>query len=167
MNNNDLSTPIKLGLLGLVSLFFMPLIAFGQTSHEKIDEIVKLEEEPAGVVIEIVTGKNDGLDWALPMAKKHIDTLRARFPELEIAIVTHGREQFALQKDSDNQKVHSLTQQLVKDGIPLHVCETHAGYRGVTAEDFPDYVNVSTTGPAQINDYVAVGYLLVKIKKPE
>lgn len=100
------------------------------------------------------------------MVKKHIQTLRTRYPELAIAIVTHGREQFVLQKDKQqgNRKVHSLTQQLVKEGVPVHVCETYAERRGVTAEDFPEYINVSSTGPAQINDYVAVDYLRVVVK---
>jgi intracellular sulfur oxidation DsrE/DsrF family protein len=138
-----------------------------ESSQAHIDEIIKLKEEPAGIVFEIVTGQKDGLEWALPMVKKYIGQLRKRFPELDVAVVSHGREEFALQKDSQNKKVHSLTQQLVKEGVPVHVCETYANYKGVSAEDFPEYVNVSTTGPAQINDYVAVGYLLVKIKKPE
>ncbi|MGD8784153.1 MAG: DsrE family protein [Thioalkalispiraceae bacterium] len=151
----------------ITGLLLLPVSAYAQTGQQRVEEIIKLKEEPAGVVIEIVTGNKHGLEWALPMAKKYINTLQQRFPDLDIAIVTHGREQFALQKDSNNKKVHSLTQQLGSEGIPVHICETHAGWRGVTAEDFPEYVNVAAAGPAQINDYIAVGYLLVKIKNPE
>jgi hypothetical protein len=43
----------------------------------------------------------------------------------------------------------------------VHVCGTHAGWYGVTPEDFPDYVDVTTAGPAQINDYEAMGYELI------
>jgi intracellular sulfur oxidation DsrE/DsrF family protein len=150
-------------------LLSIPLIAYGQTSQDKINDILKLDEEPTGVVFEIVTGQQHGLEWALPLVKKHIDTLRTRFPKLDVAIVTHGREQFALQKQQQKgeKKVHSLSQQLVKEGVPIHICETHAQWRDVTAEDFPEYVNVAAAGPAQINDYVAVGYILIIINKPE
>lgn len=134
----------------------------------KIEKILAAKEEPAGVVFEIVTGKNDGLEWALPLVKDYIARLRKKFPELEVAVVTHGREQFALTTTNKNKtKVHSLTQQLNKEGVQLHVCGTYAGWRGLTEEDFPEYVNVATTGPAQVNDYIAVGYTLVVINKPE
>ena len=150
----------------LILLLALPLVVLAKSSQWQVDEILKLEEEPAGVVFEIVTGQNQGLEWALPLVNKHIKTLRARFPDLDIAVVTHGREQFALQKDKkgENKKVHSLTQQLVKEGVPVHVCETYAERKGVTAEDFPDFITVAATGPATINDYVAVGYIKVVIK---
>jgi hypothetical protein len=52
----------------------------------------------------------------------------------------------------------------VADDVPVHVCETHAGWYGVTAEDFPDYVNVAPTGPGQIQLYEALGFYLVVIE---
>jgi len=134
-----------------------------------IDSILAAKEEPPGVVFEIVTGKGDALNWALPQIKRYIDQLRERFPGLPVVIVTHGQEQFALQKKHADsaQAVHSLTQQLGKEGVALHVCGTYAGWKGVAEEDFPEYVNVSAAGPAQINDYKAVGYVLVKISRPQ
>ena len=147
----------------LIMLFSIRVHA--ESGHEKINRILQLKEEPAGIVFEIDTGQKDGLEWALPLVKKHIGELKARFPELDIAIVTHGQEQFALQnqKKKRNKKVHSLTQQLVGEDIQLHVCGTHAEWKGVSEEDFPEYVDVAVTGPAQINDYIAIGYILVKI----
>jgi intracellular sulfur oxidation DsrE/DsrF family protein len=47
--------------------------------------------------------------------------------------------------------------------VPLHVCETHANWYGVTAEDFPDYVNVAPSGPAQLAAYREMGYDLILI----
>ena len=158
---------MKLFLSALLSLISLTVLA-GDIGKQ-IDDILKMEQEPEGVVFEIVTGKDDGLEWALPMTKNYIDKLKVRFPKMPVAIVTHGREQFALQKAETNkeQKVHGLTQQLVKEGVSLHVCGTYAGWKGLSEEDFPEYVNVSAAGPAQINDYIAVGYIKVKIKKPE
>ena len=37
-------------------------------------------------------------------------------------------------------------------------------YGRVEAEDFPDYVKVSATGPQQINDYRDLGYKLIIIR---
>lgn len=148
------------------SLFFSP-ISFASNPSEQVEEILTLKEAPAGIVFEIVTGEANSLAWALPETKDYIKELRARFPKLDIAIVTHGNEQFALKTSNDKkyQKVHSLTQQLVQtDNIPLHVCGTYAGWKGLTDEDFPDYVDVAAAGPATINDYISLGYTLIKIE---
>lgn len=148
------------------------LILFGPVQLTRaaspIDPVLQAEQAPAGVVFEIATGKTDSLDWALPLVKTYIGQIRQRFPELPIAIVTHGREMFALQKDkaSSAAPVQQLTRQLVKDGVNLHVCGTYAARKGLSEEDFPEYVNVAAEGPAQINDYIAVGYLRIKVKKP-
>ncbi len=154
-------------LLLLSSLLYSSLLQ-AATHAKQIDEILAEKEEPMGVVFEIVTGKSNSLDWALPMVKGYISKLKNKFPDIEVAIVTHGNEQFALTTDKAKQqpKVHSLTQQLNKEGVQLHVCATYAGWKGLSPEDFPDYVDVATTGPAQVNDYVAVGYHLIIIRQP-
>jgi len=151
----------------LFSLFFL----FSTTSYAKDDkgkslgDILKLKEAPTGVVIEIVTWDGDNLNWALPRAQDHIKQLRETFPNLPVAIVTHGAEQFALTNDSkdENKKVHSLVQSLGDADVQVHVCETFAGWRGLSADDFPSYVNVAAAGPAQVNDYLALGYELIII----
>ena len=150
----------------LSSLFFSH-VSYAEDPREQVEKILALKEAPDGIVFEIVTGEANSLEWALPETQKYIKELRARFPKLDIAIVTHGNEQFALQKSKGKkyEKVHSLTQQLVqKDHVPLHVCGTYAGWKGVSEEDFPDYVNVAAAGPATINDYIAIGYILIKLQ---
>ncbi|MDH5368408.1 MAG: DsrE family protein [Gammaproteobacteria bacterium] len=150
----------------LSSLFFTQ-VTHAMDNNEQIKEILSLQEAPAGIVFEIVTGESNSLEWALPETQSYIKELRARFPELDIAIVTHGNEQFALKTSNDKKykKVHSLTQQLVQsENVPLHVCGTYASWKGVGEEEFPDYVDVTAAGPATINDYVALGYILIKIE---
>ena len=160
--------PKKLTLtiaLILSSLFFTQS-SYGASPSEQIEEILSLKQAPEGIVFEIVTGAANSLEWALPEVQNHIKRLRARFPKLEIAVVTHGNEQFALKTSNDKKykKIHSLTQQLVqKENIPLHVCGTYAGWKGVSEEEFPDYVDVAAAGPATINDYISLGYTLIKI----
>ena len=148
-------------------LLSLPLAACA--SGTSIEKLLASDDVPAGVVIEIVTGDNQGLSWALPQAKAYIKQIRQRFPAIPIAIVTHGREQFALQesKSGTQAKVHSLTRSLQKDHVQLHVCGTYAGWKGLSKEDFPDYVDVAPAGPAQINDYLALDYQLLVIKRRE
>lgn len=148
-----------------LSLFFIQ-ITFASSANEQIDDILLQEKAPAGIVFEIVTGSSNSLEWALPQTQKLIKKIRKRFPKLEVAIVTHGNEQFALTSNNNKKykKVHSLTQQLVQqDNVPLHVCGTYAGWKGVSEEEFPEYVDVAAAGPATINDYKSLGYILIKI----
>ena len=129
-----------------------------------IDTILAEKEAPAGVVIEIVSDEYGLLSDLLPTIKKDIERLRQRFPGLPIAIVSHGSEQFDLTTKNRKQEstAHRITEELVmEEEVDVHVCGTHAGWYGVTPEDFPEYVDVATTGPAQINDYEAMGYELI------
>ena len=149
-------------LLPLILLIPLAACAASATSLEKI---LGQDGPPSGVIIEIVTGDQEGLSWALPLAKTYIKQLRQQFPKLPIAIVTHGQEQFALQKSraGTQQKVHSLTRSLKKDDVPLHLCGAYAGRKGLVEEDFPEYVDVAPAGPAQVNDYLALDYKLLVI----
>jgi len=148
----------------LILFLFMPVFSYAE-SGTSLNDILNLKNQPAGVIIEIVTGDEENLEWALPRAKEYIQQLRKKFPELPLAIVSHGSEQFALTKDNqqENKEIHQLVKSLGNDDIPVHVCETYAGWRGLSTEDFPDYVNVAAAGPAQVNDYIALGYELIII----
>ena len=129
-------------------------------------ETLLAQERPAGVVFEIIAGSISMLDDSLPRLRRDIERLRERFPDLPVAIVSHGREQFALTRAnrSEHSVAHDLVQQLVdEERVDVHVCGTHAGWFDIEPEDFPDYVDVSATGPAQINDYLALDYELIVI----
>ncbi len=130
---------------------------------ESVDTLLARAEAPFGVVFEIVEGDEDALERILPEARRAIERIRARFPETEFAVVSHGREEFALQTQyrDEYRDVHRAVQSLVADDVPVHVCETHAGWYGVSAADFPDYVDVAPTGPGQIRVYRDMGYELV------
>ena len=153
-------------LTSLITLCLFLLGASANANDVSINSLLARHEVPEGVVIEIVTSDNKGLEWALPRAEDYIKQLRQRFPDLAIAIVTHGREQFALQKSKQNKHkaLHKKTRSLLQNDVQLHVCGTFAGWRGLSEEDFPDYVNVAAAGPSQINDYRALGYEVIVIK---
>jgi len=144
-------------------LLGLPMFVHG----DEIQDILKSNERPVGIVFEIVSDNADELREAIPEVKTHINALRKRFPGLDVAVVSHGQEQFALTKDNNKKynKVHREIKSLVKDaGVPVHVCETYASWYNIEAGAFPDYVDVSPTGPAQINDYLALDYTLVTIE---
>jgi hypothetical protein len=85
-----------------------------------------------------------------------------------MALVTHGQEMFALRGDArrTNPGIHQLAESLSRDdGIPVHVCETYSGTRGLGAEDFPAYVDVAPEGPAQIRNYEALDYVRLVVPR--
>jgi len=158
----------SLTIILFTALAFFSTLVSAASYDKQINSILSASEMPEGVVFEIVSGDSSALRWALPKTRQAIENLRQRFPELPIAIVTHGQEQFALQKKNKQRfkQVHSLTESLVKDsGVNLHVCGTYAEMHGVDDKEFASYANVAAAGPAAINDYIELGYIKILIKK--
>ncbi len=135
-------------------------------ANEDVDALLAQSESPHGVVFEIVEADEAALEDLLPQVRSAIKNIRARFPATEFAVVSHGKEEFALQSQyqGEHAEIHQQVLSLVADDVPVHVCETHAGWYGVTAEDFPDYVNVAPTGPGQVSLYQELGYELIVIQ---
>lgn len=131
-----------------------------------IEKLLEKETAPDGVVFELIGNDGYYLESALQRVNDYSERLREKFPELEIAVVSHGIEQFAFKSSQaeDNAESHLFAKQFLEKDIPVHVCETHAGWLGVTAEDFPEYINVAPSGPAQINQYRELGYELVIVE---
>lgn len=145
-------------------VFSILLLACSSAWSNNIDTILAKAKPPSGVVFEIVSGESGLLGQLLPSVKIDIKKLRDRFPMLPIAIVTHGTEQFDLTTENRNKETqaHKLVKELVNSNdVDIHVCGRHAEWYGITPEDFPDYVDVSAEGPAQINNYVALGYEVI------
>lgn len=132
-----------------------------------LDELLAQSAAPHGVVFEIVDRDPRALEVALPWVKQASERLKARFPALPMALVTHGQEMFALQTTgrTDNPAVHQIAETLSRDGIPVHVCETYAGWRGIGAENFPAYIDVAPAGPTQIRNYEALDYVRLVVPK--
>jgi intracellular sulfur oxidation DsrE/DsrF family protein len=131
-----------------------------------IDALLKADEPPAGVVFEIVSDDRETLGRLLPGLQADIKRLRVRFPGLPVAVVSHGEEQFALTNThrTKEPELHAIAEAMVSgEDVDLHVCGAHAGWFGLDPGDFPDYVDVSASGPAQINDYRALDYVLITL----
>jgi intracellular sulfur oxidation DsrE/DsrF family protein len=152
-------------VLKLLLPFLTGLLALtGAAGAEPItlDELLTRPVAPHGVVFEIVDRDPSALEVALPWVKQAAQRLKARYPALPMALVTHGQEMFALQngKRDSNPAVHQMAESLSRDdGIPVHVCGTYAGWRGLAPEDFPAYVDVAPAGPTQIRNYEALDYV--------
>ena len=138
------------------------------TPQDEINDILAQKQAPFGVVFEVVEGDDDALEWAMPDINKFVKQPRKRFPDIGLAVVTHGSEQFGLMTSEQKElpEVHKTVQSLVADDVPVHVCGTHASWRGRDAKDFPDYVDVSPAGPTEINNYEDMGYVLVRVEEP-
>lgn len=141
---------------------------FSIAAQNEIERILSLPKAPSGVVFEIVSGQEEALTWAIPEVQRHAERLRVRFPGLSIAVVTHGNEQFALSRKNHEryQAVHNSVRQIKQDGIDVQVCGTHASWRKLEPEDFPDYVGVVAAAPVAINNYREIGYQLVVLRRP-
>ncbi|MDH5710645.1 MAG: DsrE family protein [Gammaproteobacteria bacterium] len=149
-----------------IAAFVTALLACTSLWATEVETLLSAEEAPDGVVFEIVSGEKGLLSKLLPTIKADIKKLRERFPGLDIAIVTHGNEQFDLltEKRDSETATHTLAKELVNvDEVNVHVCGEHARWRDKAPEDFPDYVNVAATGPAQIRTYVDMGYVVISL----
>ena len=165
----QLLTDLTFAVLAVATVAAAPAAyAAKPSTAAQVDAILARDEAPAGVVFEVSTTDSNALRWALPQVKRQAARLRAHFPKLPMAVVTHGREEFALERGhrADNETVHREVESLVDNqDIPVHVCETFAERHGVSAEQFPDYVNVAPSGPAQIRNYEELGYIRVRVRR--
>lgn len=155
------SSSVVIAIAG-ISLFFYSHVLHAET----VEQLLASGEAPEGVVFEVVSGDEKLLNTLLPSIIEDINRLRQRYPDLSIAVVSHGREQFALMtKNSETSaQSHNLVKQLVSQyQVEVHVCGTYAGWKGYDDNDFPAYVDVAAAGPVQINDYVKLGYSVITL----
>lgn len=156
----------------LAALFVIALVALSMTGprsalampDEEVARILAMDEPPPGVVFEVVSGDPEALTDVVPRVSLLAERLRERFPELPVAVVTHGTEQFALlaSEAGNYAELHAQVRSLTGErDIEVHVCGTHASWRDNVPEDFPDYVDVAVAAPAKVNDYRALGYVVV------
>jgi len=151
----------------LTKIIAVALIFLGQASaNSDVDNLLAQSTTPDGVVFEIVESDKSALEYLLPRVREAIIKIREKFPDTDFAVVSHGREEFALQTryQAEQSEIHNAVLSLVAEDVPVYVCETHAGWYGVSADDFPDYVEVAPSGPGQINLYLELGYQLIVIE---
>lgn len=153
----------------IISLVLVSTMAYAMDDQKEVNYILKMESPPLGVVFEVVEGDADALEWAIPQIIKFSKQLRDKFPDIAVAVVTHGKEQFGLMTSEakENAEVHKQVKSLTENqDIPVHVCGTHASWYGKSENDFPDYVDVTPAGPTQIANYEDMGYEKIVLDEP-
>lgn len=154
-------------LPAVLAILLLPFSPAQASNQEEINDILAMQQSPIGVVFEVVEGDGNALEWAIPAINKYVNQLRKRFPDIGLAVVSHGSEQFGLMtsKQKDKAEVHKTVQSLVASDVPVVVCGTHASWRGKKASDFPDYVEVAPAGPTEIRNYEDMGYRLIVLEE--
>ena len=154
-------------LIVFCSLYFV-LPAHAASSAETIDALLASDTPPPGVVFDIDEWDYDDLKWAIPLVRSYVDRLRARFAELDIVVVSHGEEEFALMKyaEPDFGAVHRQVKALVADKVPVHVCAGHAVMSGYSENDFVDYVIKVPAGVETVAEYRLRGFVYIPVLHP-
>jgi len=154
----------KLSWLIFFIVGLLPITSYADDKTD-INKILNQTEAPAGIVFEILGSNGEYLTQALTKVQAYKEHLQKKFPNIDITVVSHGSEQFALTKNNaiKFKKAHNKVKRLVENDVTVHICETHASWRDITAEDFPDYISPSPQGPVQIKQYQELGYTLVII----
>ncbi len=148
-------------VIAVTLVLMLALSHVANAANTDLDSIYARDQAPVGVVFEIVDRDDDYLERAIPWVNQQIVLLREKFPGLDVAVVSHGSEQFALLKDADAAypQIHSNVQRLISDhDIKLELCLGHANMKGFNQNDFPAYVDIEASGPSQIAAYEALGY---------
>lgn len=156
-------------LLIVFLLFLSPLIQAQTYVNKDVESLLSASEPPSGVVFEVITSAEDAWTWIAPMLKQYRQQLLNQYPDIDIAVVSHGGEQFQLVKDNKQNILPAVDtlQALSDEGVDLHVCGTHSSWRDVDDSAYLDFIDVSPSGPAQINDYIKLGYTHVMIRAPK
>jgi intracellular sulfur oxidation DsrE/DsrF family protein len=151
---------IKRLFAGLFLALLMQSASASSYSHPAIARLLAGDEPPPGVVIELLAWDNRTWTWAAPLIADLRAQLEAKFPGTHIAVVSHGGEQFQLTYDRIDEQPQALAQltSLSDQGVDIHVCGAHSYNRNVPETDYIDLVDVAPSGPAQINDYISMGY---------
>ncbi|MDJ0778520.1 MAG: DsrE family protein [Gammaproteobacteria bacterium] len=140
--------------------------AAAESSVARVAELLAAPQAPDGVVFEIMQWEDRSWDWAVPLLDRHVADLRARFPGLDVALVSHGAELFELTRAAGLAETAALRQlaELHRAGVRLHVCGEYASWKQLGQDDFLSFVDVAPSGSAQLADYVRLGFVPIRLE---
>ena len=148
----------------------MPVLLSADSYHNaEVTRLLNDDRAPDGVVFELISWDDKTWTWAAPMLSDLRRQLRQKFPDIDVVVVSHGGEQFQLTHERQQEQPQAISQlaSLSEDGMNVHVCGTHSSWQDVPESAYLKFVDVSPSGPAQINDYIKLGYHHVVLNKPE
>jgi intracellular sulfur oxidation DsrE/DsrF family protein len=152
--------------LCLALLISSGLLGAGYRYHE-VDRLLAANQEPDGVVFELMAWEDNTWDWASPMIASLIGQLRQKYPTIDIALVSHGAELFDLALSQNNAEHPSIKilESLSDKNVAVHVCGNYASFKGLGVDDFLPFVDVVPSGPAQVEDYIKLGFVHIVLEK--
>ena len=156
----------------LCAMSLSPHEAAGDTSQETFPELGEVKEiiglgRPEGVVFLVMDHDTEAYEWVLPRLERYVTILRAEWPDLPLAVLSHGDEIFSLlAKNADEYAgfQHRIRKLVTDEEITFQVCGAFAALSGVDESEFADFVEVIPSAPARISDYRMVGYELVHLE---
>jgi intracellular sulfur oxidation DsrE/DsrF family protein len=136
--------------------------------HAGVDGLIAADREPDGVVFELIAWDDNTWDWAAPMIESFTHRLRHKYPEVDIALVSHGAELFdlALEQDMGSDPAIRQLRSISDENVDIHVCGNYASYKGLGDGDFLPFVDVSPSASAQLADYRKLGFAHILLEKP-
>jgi len=156
-------------LFSMMALLALLLVrpAFAESySNAEVNALLAADEAPAGVVFETLSWDEQAWQKAAPLIADLRRQLRAKFPDIDVVIVSHGADQFQLTREREQEQPEAMAQlaSLANEGVNIHVCGVHGQWNSVPEDAYLDFVDVSASGPAQINDYVNMGYKKILLR---
>jgi intracellular sulfur oxidation DsrE/DsrF family protein len=141
----------------------IPVMASATSLHPQVAKWIESQQPPLGVVFELLSREPHFIEKRTPYIETQIVALKQAFAELDIVIVSHGRELNALTLTQQTQPYMQTFENLSRQGVNIHVCEVVAARLNKTADDFPRFIDVTPSGTAQLNDYKQLGYSVIRV----
>jgi len=154
----------------LFILFFVNIsqVCASSATSKNVDVLLASETDLFGVVFDIDEWDDSALTWAIPMIEQYVPKLKARFPQIKIAVVSHGDEEFALMIRAKRRyaALHQAIKSLVETDIQFNVCAGHALMNGQSERGFVDFVTPVPAGVVAVAEYKKLGYVYILMEKP-
>ncbi|HBH36336.1 MAG TPA: hypothetical protein DDW45_08315 [Gammaproteobacteria bacterium] len=134
---------------------------------EQVSAVINADEAPSGVVFVVYEYDESALTWIMPRLVYYVTLMHQRFPDLPVAVVSHGDEMLSLTKENAEiyPEVHFDLETLVKElDVVFHVCGSFAALNDIAESDFPDVIDVVPFGPAQVSDYRSLDYQVIDVE---
>ena len=145
-------------------LLSVPVMA-GDSDRADVERLLQAPRSPDGIVFEIMAWEDGSWEWASPLLREYVERLRARYPGLEVALISHGAEMFDLVA-ADGAPRNDAIDALASLGIDIHVCGEYARYKRLGQKDFPAHVDVAASGSALLEDYRRLGFVHIRLEPP-
>lgn len=162
---------IAIGSLILLASALAALAA-NATTQVEYPELGELKEllglgRPAGMAFLVREQNEEAYDWVLPRLERYVALVRAQWPDLPIAVVSHGEEIFSLVEEEQPANAayrDAIVRLVTQYDVAFQVCGAFAALSGVDASEFIDPVEVVDSAPYQIMDYRTMGYRILHLE---